>query len=184
MKHRKIQILVFAIWCAVVLSMPNSMAANVVSQVETMDAWHPLPNAQCSDNIDGLSTYGTPYSGNNTQDLSEDYNQGDTLWVRIDCTATNDDDTQAVYFSFGLHLYTQWGWENRLGPYTWDVWTPMFQQGETGVKMNTLVVGVAQASDESELWIADYTCGCTPSEGGFVNADQNYWIKLLPDVVP
>ena len=180
MKHRKIQILVFAIWCAVVLSMPNSIAANVVSQVEFMDARHPPTEAFCSDNIENKTDWPDPWvTGNNTQDLTNDYNQGDTLWVRIECTATNDDDTQAVYFSFGLHLYTQWGWENRLGPYTWDVWTPMFQQGETGVKMNTLVVGVAQASDVSELWIADYTCGCTPSEGGFVIDDQNYWIQLV-----
>ena len=184
MEHKRKLVLLFAIWCAVVLSMPNAMAANVVSQVEVMDAWHPPPTALCSDNIQGKTIWPNDWDGSNTQDLRQSYNPGDTLWVKIDCTATNNDPSQAVYFSFGLSLYTRHGWTGRLNAYTWDTWTPSFQQGETGVKMHTLVVGVVHASDVSALWIADYTCGCTPSQGGFVNADQNYWIQLIDDGDP
>jgi hypothetical protein len=180
MKTRKTTMLLFAMLCTIVMSMPNALAANIVSNVEFMDSSYPPHYAFCSDVIAGYTVWPNDWTGANTQDLSMQYNPGDWLVVMIQCTATNNDPTTRVAFSFGLHLYTRQGWINRLGPWAWDVWTPMFQMNETGVKVHTLMVVVAQASDHSPLWIADYTCQVTAIvAGGFVTDTQNYWIKLV-----
>lgn len=174
---------IWILFCVLIMT-ASTCAAITVSNVETMRSVNIPPggpDATCSNNI---FDYTQPRQwffapNGNWQDLRA-HQQGDMLTVKIECHAENQDPTARVGCSFGLSLYTEANWANGIHAWAWDVWTTEFLVGQTGIRTHTLQVNIGNADGISNVWMADYTCGCTIINGqDFDNDENNYWIVLV-----